>query len=81
MLYSALCLPLDAASTMGLNSSVAYLLMSHLSALPFVVVCASDCCVQLRRFRTMRELLMDAKQWAKHPWNAFGKKAASVSQY
>jgi len=39
MLYIALCLPLDAASTMGLNSSVAYLLMSHLSALPVVVVC------------------------------------------
>lgn len=29
---------------------------------------------KLRRFRTMSELLVDAKQWAKHPWNAFGKK-------
>jgi len=35
---------------------------------------------QLRRFRTMSELLLDARQWAKHPWNAFGKKVVSVSQ-
>jgi len=34
--------------------------------------------LQLRRFRTMRELLQDAREWAKHPWNAFGKKAVSV---
>jgi len=29
---------------------------------------------KLRRFRTMSELLVDAKSWAKHPWNTFGKK-------
>lgn len=29
---------------------------------------------KLRRFRTMKELLVDAKTWMKHPWNAFGKK-------
>jgi len=34
--------------------------------------------LQLRRFRTMSELLLDAKQWAKHPWNAFGKKVVSI---
>ena len=34
--------------------------------------------LQLRRFRTMSELLLDAKQWAKHPWNAFGKKVVST---
>jgi hypothetical protein len=32
------------------------------------------CFLQLRRFRTMSELVIDAKEWAKHPWNAFGKK-------
>jgi len=26
----------------------------------------------------MSELLLDAKQWAKHPWNAFGKKVVSI---
>jgi len=29
----------------------------------------------------MSELLLDAKQWAKHPWNAFGKKAVSVLRH
>ena len=45
------------------------------SSMSVVVVCFS----QLRRFRTMSELLLDAKQWAKHPWNAFGKKVVGIS--
>jgi len=28
----------------------------------------------------MSELLLDAKQWAKHPWNAFGKKVVGILQ-
>jgi len=29
----------------------------------------------------MSELLLDAKQWAKHPWNAFGKKVVGMLQF
>ena len=29
----------------------------------------------------MTEMLVDAKQWAKKPWNSFGKKKVSHSFY
>jgi hypothetical protein len=29
----------------------------------------------------MSELVIDAKQWAKHPWNAFGKKVVGAVEF
>ena len=34
--------------------------------------------LQVRRFRTMTELVHDAKEWAKTPWASFGGKKVVV---